>query len=98
MTGPGNVIKAHPRDDRPSLPNIPTQAELDGDWFEWRIVPADDLDGAYRAMRDAIVSLGTQFPGARFVADYTGGTKTMTAGPARQGDAGGGMCARQGRG
>ena len=79
VTGPGDVIKAHPRDDRPSLPNIPTQAELEGDRFEWRIVPADDLDGAYRAMRDAIVSLGARFPGARFIADYTGGTKTMTA-------------------
>lgn len=79
VTGSGNVIRNTPNDDRPTLPNIPTQADLQRDRFEYRIVPSDDLDGAYLAMRDAIASLGARFPGARFAADYTGGTKTMTA-------------------
>ena len=79
VTGSGAVIKADPNDHRPTLPNIPTQAHLIADRFECCIVPSDDLDGAYRAMRDVIVALGARFPGARFVADYTGGTKTMTA-------------------
>ena len=30
-------------------------------------------------MRKAIAELAEQYPGARFIADYTGGTKTMTA-------------------
>ena len=30
-------------------------------------------------MRAAVVDLAGRFPGARFIADYTGGTKTMTA-------------------
>ena len=79
VNGSGNVIKANPNDGRPTLPNIPTQAGLTDDRFEVRIVPSDDLDGAYVAMLGAISLLGGRFPGARFVADYTGGTKTMTA-------------------
>ena len=79
VTGTGNVIKASRCDTRPTLPNIPRQAGLDEDRFEHRIVPADDLDGAVIAMRGAIAALAARFPAARFVADYTGGTKTMTA-------------------
>ena len=79
VTGEGKVIKANPRDDQPTLPNIPAQAGLGTDQFEPRMVPADDLDGAYFAMRRAAAELAGRFPEARFVADYTGGTKTMTA-------------------
>ena len=79
VTCTGNVIKARRCDTRPTLPNIPRQAGLDEDRFEHRIVPADDLDGAVIAMRGAIGALAARFPAARFVADYTGGTKTMTA-------------------
>ena len=81
VTGKGNVIKASYNDPKPTLLNIPTQAGLDVDQFEVQIVPADDLDGAYSAMRDAIAALASdeQFPDAGFIADYTGGTKTMTA-------------------
>ena len=42
-------------------------------------VCSDDLDGSYVRMRETVVGLSTRFPGGRFVADYTGGTKTMTA-------------------
>ena len=79
VTGSGNVINANPNDDRPTLPNIPTQAGLADNRFEVHIVPSDDLDGSYVMMRETVVGLSTRFPGARFVADYTGGTKTMTA-------------------
>ena len=79
VTGKGPVIKAHPRDEKPTLPNIPTQAGLEDGCFETRTVPADDLDGAYLVMRAAVAELAHRLPGARFVADYTGGTKTMTA-------------------
>ncbi len=79
ITGQGNVIKANFLDDKPTLPNIPTQAGLDHDGFEARIVPADDPDGAHAVMRRAAAELTERFPGARFVADYSGGTKTMTA-------------------
>ena len=79
VTGKDAVIKAHHRDNKPTLPNIPTQAGLPDESFETRIVPADDLDGAYLAMRTAVAELVCRHPGAQFVADYTGGTKTMTA-------------------
>ena len=79
VTGEGNVIKASYNDRSPTLPNIPTQAGLPDDQFEVKIVPADDLDGAYSVMRDAIAELAERYPDAKCIADYTGGTKTMTA-------------------
>ena len=79
VTGKGNVIKVRRDDDSPTLPSIPAQAGLEEGGFEAREVPADDLDGAFLAIQNAIAKLTERFPGARFVADYTGGTKTMTA-------------------
>ena len=79
VTGKGAVIKASFGDAGATLPNIPTQAGLDADRYEAREIPADDLDGAFLTMRAATADLAERFPGARFVADYTGGTKTMTA-------------------
>ena len=79
VTGKGKVVKAHPGDKTPTLPNIPTQAGLTEERIKIRTVPADDLDGAFTAMRSEIAELASRFPDAKFVADYTGGTKTMTA-------------------
>ena len=79
VTGPGKVIKADLRDKAPTLPNIPALAGLGADAFETVTVSADDLDQAFFAMRDAILNLAIRFPEAHLVADYTGGTKTMTA-------------------
>lgn len=73
----GLCIKAHPADERPALPNIPAQCGLTPAQYEVRIVPADDLDAAYRVMREALGD--PQHGGQARVADYTGGTKTMTA-------------------
>lgn len=79
VTGKGSVIKANRDDDKPTLPNIAVQAGLTDGGFQTTKVPADDLDGACAAMRACVADLAERFPGARFVADYTGGTKTMTA-------------------
>ena len=79
VTGKGTVIKAGFGDSGPTLPNIPAQAGLDADRYEDRTIPADDLDGAFLTIHAIAAELAERFPGARFVADYTGGTKTMTA-------------------
>lgn len=80
ITGTGDVTKAHADDDKPTLHNIPTLAGLDETRFEVKEVSADDLDQAFITMRQAIIQLTERFPQKNFVADYTGGTKTMTAG------------------
>lgn len=80
ILGKGSCIKARPSDDKPSLANIPTQAGLHEGQYEVVRVPADDLDEVFRILRGVIHRLGQDFPGARVLADYTGGTKTMTAG------------------
>lgn len=61
------------------LPNIPTLAALSEAQFTVEQVPADDLDQAVGSMAAAIAALRNRFPEAQLVADYTGGTKTMTA-------------------
>ncbi len=77
--------KGTPVEDRQSdgqvkkLPNIPTLAGLAVGAYLARDVPADDLDGAVSVMRQAIQDLRRDYPDATFIADYTGGTKTMTA-------------------
>ena len=48
IVGKGSCIKAHPGDDKPTLPNIPTQARLRDDHYELIHVPADDLDEVFR--------------------------------------------------
>ena len=68
----GGQVVAH-------LSNIPTQAGLAAGRFEAIEVPADDLDEAVAVMTAAIAGLRERFSDALFVADYTGGTKTMTA-------------------
>jgi len=61
------------------LANIPTQAGLAAERFGVEEVPADDLDQTVTLMAKAIAALRQRFPDAALVADYTGGTKTMTA-------------------
>ena len=79
IEGERNVIKAKPSDEKPTLPNIPTQLQLEPSQFSIYIVPADDLDAAVVRMRQTASDLGGRFPEAKFIADYTGGTKTMSA-------------------
>ncbi|NEX22438.1 TIGR02710 family CRISPR-associated protein [Thiorhodococcus mannitoliphagus] len=61
------------------LPNIPTHLGLSEDAYEDTLVPSDDLDHAVAIMTQAIADLRKGFPEAACIADYTGGTKTMTA-------------------
>ena len=80
ILGKGSCIKTRPGDDKPTLPNIPTQAGLRDDQYELIHVPADNLDEVFRILCAAIQRLGQRFPNGQLLADYTGGTKTMTAG------------------
>lgn len=79
ITGQGAVIKAVPSDAHATLPNIPTQLGLMGGEFDVHIVAADDLDACFLKMEACLRDLARRFPNHRCVADYTGGTKTMTA-------------------
>ncbi len=79
ILGKGNIIKKSPKDDKLTLPNIPTQAGLREDQFELVEVLADDLGQAFEKISAALLILSKRFPNGRFLADYTGGTKTMTA-------------------
>jgi CRISPR-associated protein (TIGR02710 family) len=76
---PGLCIHADSKGEKPTLPNIPTQCALAPDAWELRIVPPDDMDGAFSVVHAAVADLRQRFPRARMLADYTGGTKTMTA-------------------
>jgi len=79
ILGKGNFIKARWDDEKPTLPNIPTQAGLRAEQFEVVLIAADDLDESFTAIRLTLANLARRFPQGRFLADYTGGTKTMTA-------------------
>jgi CRISPR-associated protein (TIGR02710 family) len=62
-----------------SGPPIPVLAGLDKDRFEIVIVPPDDPDGAFAVLHDKLQALGRAHPAASIVADFTGGTKSMSA-------------------
>ena len=79
ITGKGHVIKRQPQDDKPSLPNIPAQTGLNEEQYEVATVPTDDLDEAFKTIYGRIEKLTTGHPEANVIADYTGGTKSMTA-------------------
>jgi CRISPR-associated protein (TIGR02710 family) len=76
ITGKGNLIKADFRDQTPSLPNIPTQLGLAREAFQCLTVSPDDFDDIYGRV---MAWLEEQPEGIRLLADYTGGTKTMSA-------------------
>lgn len=80
ITGKGNCIKAQQNDEKPSLPNIPAQAGLTESQFTVCETLADDLDNIYSVCQKAIAQALTSFPECRLLADYTGGTKSMSAG------------------
>lgn len=76
ITGEGKVIKSSREDKKPSLPNIPTQMDMQPEDFSVLLVPGDNLD-------EAVIKISTEMEKWRdegeLIADYTGGTKTMTA-------------------
>lgn len=76
IDGKGNCIKANRDDAVPGLPNIPTQSKFSGQ-HEILQVPADELNICFERINNKIESLLKDSPS--LIADYTGGTKTMTA-------------------
>ena len=80
ITGVGNCIKAGFGDDKPTLPNIPAQTGLSADRIDVCCTLSDDLDQIYLDCDNAITDVLRRFPDANIIADYTGGTKSMSAG------------------
>jgi hypothetical protein len=80
ITGVGNCIKARFGDDKPTLPNIPAQTGLSADRIDVCCTLSDDLDQIYLDCDNAITDVLRRFPDANIIADYTGGTKSMSAG------------------
>jgi CRISPR-associated protein (TIGR02710 family) len=81
VIGTGKVIKSKRDLEKPDLPNIATLAGLKPDQYEViKIQNLDNLEDCYRGASDVISFTRRRYVGARLVADYTGGTKSMTAG------------------
>jgi CRISPR-associated protein (TIGR02710 family) len=80
IDGKGSCIKARPQDDKPSLPNIPSQTGLTAEQFQIAKTLSDDLDQIYLDCNQAIEAALLRFPQAKIAADFTGGTKSMSAG------------------
>jgi hypothetical protein len=81
VAGEGNVLKSSFDMASPDLPNIVTLTGLQTDGFEIRrIASIDELPDCYRVAAAAIRDAHTRFEHATILADYTGGTKSMTAG------------------
>lgn len=75
VTGKGNVNKSSPKLPKADLPNIITLARLSENQTEIIKVPSDDLSGCYFEIQQAIRNIEL----SSLVANYTGGTKTMSA-------------------
>ena len=61
-------------------PNIVTQAHLRKDQYKIHIVEdPDDLDACYTDLNAVLAGLKESYPRARILADYTGGTKSLSS-------------------
>ncbi|MBF0472035.1 MAG: TIGR02710 family CRISPR-associated protein [Gammaproteobacteria bacterium] len=76
----GLIIKKSFSDDKPTLPNIPTQCDLTRDQYDVVRIEADQLVAAVSSIKQRLRELIESYPLANLTADYTGGTKTMSAG------------------
>ena len=63
-----------------TLPPLPVLAGLDRDRWEVLEVPADDPDAIFAALLPRLRALARDHAGTRIVGDFTGGTKSMSAG------------------
>jgi hypothetical protein len=77
ITGKGLIIKAQFKDEKPCLPNIPAQTGLSEEQFEVLKVQPDDFDDVYTKISGWLAD--RNHSGENLIADYTGGTKTMSA-------------------
>lgn len=81
VIGEGKVIKSNPQLEKPDLPNIVKLTGLTPSQYEIvRIKNFDSLVDCYLEARKVLGRVHREEPGDRVIADYTGGTKTMTAG------------------
>lgn len=81
VVGQGKVLKSDPKLDKPDLPNIVSLAGLGEDRYAvHRLKGFDNLNDCYLASYELIERTHAEHPDARIIADYTGGTKSMTAG------------------
>ena len=64
---------------RQASPSIVARAGLASDAYQIVQIEPDDLNEAYADVRVLLADMRTRFPDAAIVADYTGGTKTMSA-------------------
>ncbi len=77
VDGAGKPCKGREPDDDKS--SIIAQTGLKESQFTIRtITDPDSLQVCYSATRSALIEVNQQFPNSRYVADYTGGTKTMS--------------------
>jgi CRISPR-associated protein (TIGR02710 family) len=81
VAGEGKVIKSNPKLEKPDLPNVATQTGLLSERYEvLKIQNFDSLQDCYSVAHSILERLRSENPDAKIVADYTGGTKSMTAG------------------
>lgn len=81
VVGEGKVIKSDPKLEKPDLPNIVIQTAITPDRYELvKIKNFDSIEECYLESRKLLEKLHGQYSGMRLIADYTGGTKSMTAG------------------
>lgn len=81
VVGEGKVLKSSREVDKPDLPNIATLAGVtDEQICVHKIKGFDDLNACYLETVRVIAEARRQAPESRIVVDYTGGTKSMTAG------------------
>jgi CRISPR-associated protein (TIGR02710 family) len=81
VIGEGKVIKSRNDIEKPDLPNVVTLTNLtEGQYEVNQIKHFDNLNDCYLTALQLIEKLHVKHPEATIIADYTGGTKSMTAG------------------
>jgi hypothetical protein len=81
VIGEGKVLKSDPKLTNPDLPNLVKLARLqEGQYEVHKIKHFDNLNECYRVALQLIEQLHEEHPEATLIVDYTGGTKSMTAG------------------
>ena len=74
VNGLGNVNKSSASSQKCDLPNLQTLTQLDDQQTEIITVPPDDLSACYMSIQKEIQLQDS----SQLIADYTGGTKTMS--------------------
>ena len=84
VIGKGKVLRGKPPTvppTAPDLPNLATLAGLEPSRFHiYKIARPDNLDDCFRSTAELIEAIRKAHPSADILVDYTGGTKSMTAG------------------